>query len=137
MDELTYDKIIDEQAAEIERLKAELQQAQANRDRFATALDRIFTAIGTDWWEGEPPVEEVIKALGTNAWIPCADRMPEPGQRVLMWIRPYSYVPGADKLGAFVPMIDQVKPWHSSWDNNDYGTDEVTHWKPLTEPPQA
>jgi hypothetical protein len=71
----------------------------------------------------------------TNRWIPVGERLPEPGQRVLMWIQSYAYVPGAEKLGAYMPMVDSLAPWHSSWDLNIYETSEVTHWLPLPKPP--
>jgi len=67
-------------------------------------------------------------------WIPCAERMPERGVKVLVWA-PYEGTP-------------QIAEWQR-WDGPDRGyTDvwyrpgptslgksEVTHWMPLPEPP--
>lgn len=68
-------------------------------------------------------------------WIPCSERFPNPGQCVSMWIQPHAYVPGSEKLGAYMPMISPHAPWRSTWDMAYYAPDEITHWRILPEPP--
>jgi regulator of replication initiation timing len=52
---------------EREQLKAELQTyiweveaRKANGDSWRDALDKIMASAGVEWWEGEPPADEVI-----------------------------------------------------------------------------
>jgi hypothetical protein len=52
---------------EYERLTAELQSymweveaRKANGDSWRGALDKIMTAAGVEWWEGEPPADKAI-----------------------------------------------------------------------------
>jgi regulator of replication initiation timing len=55
---------------EREQLKAELQTyiweveaRKANGDSWRDALDKIMAAAGVEWWEGEPPADEVIAKI--------------------------------------------------------------------------
>lgn len=71
------------------------------------------------------------KAEAENRWIPVSERLPEPGERVLICFD-----------GGFV-----CEGYHKglAWDryNNPLGTIEewmgsnVTHWRPLPEPPKG
>lgn len=84
--------------------------------------------------------EEAHQKRRINAWSPwiaCAERMPERGQVVLMWIQPHSYIPGNAKEGAYMPQINMVTPWRSTWDMAVYSEEDITHWQPMPERPEV
>jgi uncharacterized coiled-coil DUF342 family protein len=49
--------------AENKRLKTQIENVEQNAERFREALDKIFTTAGVDWWDGEPPAQEVTTKL--------------------------------------------------------------------------
>ena len=58
-------------------------------------------------------------------WIPCAERMPEEGQTVLVWVHPFKR--GAHAIGIF-----RGGEWWIFERDQAY----VTHWMPLPEGPR-
>jgi hypothetical protein len=40
-----------------------LFNAESNSDRFQHHLERIAAALSIDWWDGDFPIEEVLKRI--------------------------------------------------------------------------
>jgi hypothetical protein len=106
--------------------------------RFTARSDAEYE-LSCDQKEGDKVIDQlrarVAELEAANRWIPVSERLPEAGQRVLMWIQPFAYVPGDEKLGAYMPMLNSQAPWRDSWVFNAYKADDITHWRPLPEPP--
>ena len=63
-------------------------------------------------------------------WIPCREKMPGEGERVLYWT-----TPGEAVAGARHKYNDGDGVYHK-WEGNDWSweDDEVTHWAKIEKP---
>lgn len=66
-----------------------------------------------------------IKALEHLRWIPCSERLPESGQKVLCACRAGIY-------DVFTYLKNERGPWYKD-DRHVYMMGFVTHWMPLPE----
>jgi hypothetical protein len=80
----------------------------------------------------------------TNNWIKCSDRMPEMGERVLIYaVKEFHYEHDRIEIAALVDNIllawEQVPKlrFEVCEDSGSYyNADNVTHWQPLPAKPQ-
>lgn len=123
-----------------EQIASELQKLDGLRADYA-ALQTEYnsevetaTALGAYLDQAKAENDELKARL---RWIPCAERMPQPGEVVLMWIQPHSYIPGNAKEGAYMPKINTITPWRSTWDMAVYSEEDITHWRPMPDRPEV
>jgi len=82
--------------------------------------------IGADVTLTEEDVEQIIKALKQNRWIPCSERLPKKDEEVFVYLfRKQPYI-----------------AWHNGvdWCTNDFTVDkddEPLAWMPLPQPYRA
>jgi len=95
------------------------------------ALTRMLANMATEAVEMRDEIERLqarVDALET--WVSVKDRMPEPGQRVIIFGK-RSYQP---KGFMRVTLIDGYGAW--SGERYPEGHNEVTHWMDVPEPPK-
>lgn len=67
-------------------------------------------------------------ADAVQGWIPCSERMPEDHQLVLFH---------DGKKTHYGWSSTWLEGWNSRTDNEFYENNQVTHWQPLPQPPEA
>lgn len=77
--------------------------------------------------------QSAVKAWNKRAsdWIPCSERMPEDGQRVLICTGMRKMFVAAYNASAYMFMQRVHSTLHTWY------SEEVTHWMPLPEPPKG
>lgn len=74
---------------------------------------------------------EAIKAeQGGDAWISCAERMPENSQDVTMFSESKGVI-----NGYYFGWNGEDKKWHAACGEYEGPEEDVTHWQPLPSPP--
>lgn len=108
----------------------------------ADLIDRnalSYELSGWDWQDLYLPVHFqtlIDDAPAVNRWIPCCERMPENGQRVLIYSRSGRFFDVTYHVHEHIPyrcfQINKMFGKTYAWDESD-----VTHWMPLPEPPEG
>jgi hypothetical protein len=158
-----------EAAAELRRLHADVEELDGLRDRLADLLSRTAVALKgpepplTRWDWSDLPERAMRLHTEVQGWIPVAERLPKPGQYVLVVFR-YStgkqvviramhaprHTLSEDDYGEFVTEgadYDEATDttyWPEGWYecNENEEThwqvhEKVTHWMPLPETPSV
>jgi hypothetical protein len=98
--------------------------------------DSVVEAWKAAWFNngGPPvPVHAMIAALEAAApmlapqWIPCGERMPKKGERVLVWM-------ACRKRASLTIATWTGEVWFHHV--GDYHESDVSHWMPLPQPPK-
>lgn len=87
----------------------------------------LHNHFGLSWHDAEKVRKEVAQLRDAQKWIPATERLPKPGERVLVCI-------GA----VFEAFIDDGGKWQRYYSaplNEVLG--EPTHWMPLPQPPKG
>ena len=87
----------------------------------ATALDMAISALRAQQEQESKP---------TNGWISVKDRLPEVGGYVVC-------IAKRNPFSRFMPMVARIEK--NGWVNpmTEQYISEVTHWQPMTEPPET
>lgn len=109
--------------AEVERLQKELSQTQMATQTPPDMQKELHDYAAKATAELRARVAELEAA---NRWIPVKERLPEEGQKTLVCLT------AASLLGAVVDMRIYSGPLNK-W---GYYFTDITHWRPLPEPPE-
>lgn len=66
-----------------------------------------------------------------NRWIPCAERLPECGQDVIIYVKSWTDTPIQ-----IAHLQDDIILWELSDGEFYFSLEDVTHWMPLPEQPE-
>ena len=113
---------------EIELLRGQLLSSYARIDELESQQDTINSIAVHAQAQKIEELKARVDALET--WVSVKDRMPEPGQRVIIFGK-RSYQP---KGFMRVTLIDGYGAW--SGERYPEGHNEVTHWMNVPEPPK-
>lgn len=93
---------------------------------------------------GDDAVRAALEYALTVAarWIPVEERLPEPGESVLMFFRATDAdgrpsCIGYDRNGGLVSVATFERIKGQSFWTSDYGDETPSHWMPLPEPPEV
>lgn len=90
-----------------------------------------FFAAANSQWEAWQASREALKAeQGVDAWISCAERMPENSQDVTMFSESKGVI-----NGYYFGWNGEDKKWYAACGEYEGPEEDVTHWQPLPSPP--
>jgi hypothetical protein len=93
-------------------------------------IDRMHVAKG--YSEAESCAEdiggEIVPLYRAPRWIPVSERLPEKGQRIIVW--------ATDGKAAWIDVAEFEQTYKTTaWATTDEHSVPFTHWMPLPEPP--
>ena len=126
-----------EQLAALDRVKdkgyaEEIAETAGKMDGIETCIDEINNAARIEI----PPIINNMKIIGRivpvpEKWIPCAERLPEDGLDVLVYLTAWN-----EHI-----QVAHIQYGGTMWELSDgefyFSQYDVSHWMPLPEPPEV
>lgn len=110
--------------------------------RIRAGGDDAIAAVAELWESREKILFDITDAFTKARWIPAEERLPRPGQEVLIFHRATDAdgTPsciGDDGNGGLITTATFERIEGQALWTSEYGDETPTHWMPLPEPPEV